>query len=248
MYRSIRILLALGLLAIAGAGVAAGADKPATAWLRADIVLDANGTLSSIAWPDQKAGGAVLTDHLEKIIRTWEFEPGRFDGAPAITKTRLNLEVSLEKSRQGDLQVAILHANTGVGFNSMPPPRYPFPAAQRGYSAELRIRLAIDEQGKVASASVIGYQGESLDKWIRKAFEDAGMTAVQSWTFQPEQVAGKPLASQADVPILFCMESTWCKKQEAARRATDSSSASADQAIALDSAVKIRRWSGTADI
>lgn len=241
MNPSIRLSLATGLLALAGTISAATADEPIQAWLRANITLDASGELTSIEWPDQKARGKVLTDHLEKLVRTWEFEPGKVDGVPAITKTRLNLKIEVEKNPQGGMEVAILQANTGMGSNSMAPPAYPITPAKRGYSAELRLRLDIDENGKVASARVVEYQGDSQDKWIRADFEKAGMKAIQSWIFEPEHVAGQPLSSTINVPVRFCIEAKgWCEKQETARRAAGQAM-SMDEAVALDSAVKIRK-------
>lgn len=241
MNSSIRFSLATGLLLLVGT-ISAAAEEPVEAWLRADIALDAEGKLTSIEWPDQKAKGKVLTDHLEKIIRTWEFEPGKREGTQAITKTRLSLNIELEKNTQGGMEVTILHAHTGVGSNSLPPPRYPRTPAMRGYSAELRLRLDIDEQGKVVSSRVVQYEGDSQDKWIRADFENASQTAVQSWTFVPEQVAGQPLPSKVTMPILFCVETKgWCGKRATARRAAGQPALSTDEAVALDSAVKIRK-------
>lgn len=240
----IRLSLAMGLLALGGAAcaAAAAADEPMQAWLRASITLDATGELTSVEWPDQKARGKVLTEHLEKIIRTWEFEPGKLDGVPAITKTRLNLNIEVEKNPQGGMEVAILQAHTGVGFNSMPAPGYPTTPAMRGYSAELRLQLDVDQQGKVVSARVLQYEGDSQNKWIRQDFEKASLKAVQSWSFEPEQVAGKPLVSRVSAPILFCMGgSLWCEKRNEARHAAGQPAMSMDEAVALDSAVKIRK-------
>lgn len=242
MNLSIRLSLASGLLSLAAAVSTVRADEPIQAWLRANITLDASGKLTSIEWPDQKARGKVLTDHLDKIIRTWEFEPGKREGVPAITRTRLNLNIEVENNPQGGMEVAILQAHTGVGSDSLPPPRYPRTPAMRGYSAELRLQLDIDEQGKVVSSRVVQYEGDSQDKWIRADFENASQAAVQSWTFVPEQVAGQPLPSKVTMPILFCLETKgWCGKREAARRAAGQPALSMDEAVALDSAVKIRK-------
>ena len=242
MNPSIRLSLATGVLMLAGTvSATTAAEEPIQAWLRANITLDAKGGLSSIEWPDQKAKGKVLTDHLEKLVRTWEFEPGKVDGISAITRTRLNLKVEMKKNLQGGMEVAILQANTGMGSNSMAPPAYPITPAQRGYSAELRLLLDIDEHGKVASARVVEYQSDSRDKWMRADFEKAGMKAIQSWAFEPEQVAGRPLSSTINVPVRFCIEvKGWCEKQETARRAAGQAM-SMDEAVALDSAVKIRK-------
>lgn len=239
---SIGLSLATGLLALTGVVSAAAAEEPMQAWLRASITLDATGELTSIEWPDQRAKGKVLTDHLERIIRTWEFEPGKLEGVPAITKTRLNLKIDVEKNPQGGMEVAILQAYTGVGFNSMPAPSYPTTPAMRGYSAELRLQLDVDQQGKVVSARVLQYQGDSQNKWIRQDFEKASLKAVQSWSFEPEQVAGKSLVSRVSAPVLFCMGgSLWCEKRKVARRAAGQPPLSMDEAVALDSAVKIRK-------
>jgi hypothetical protein len=89
---------------------------------------------------------------------------------------------------------------------------------------------------------VLQYEGDSQNKWIRQDFEKASLKAAQSWSFEPEQVAGKPLVSRVSAPVLFCMGgSLWCEKRKEARHAAGQPAVSMDEAVALDSAVKIRK-------
>lgn len=229
---------------VACTGMVHGADRdtqPMEIWLRARITLDDSGRMTAIEWLGTGKNAKPLTDRLEQEVRTWEFEPGKVGGNPALTETGLILRVTARERADGGLSLAIKDAHTGVASDSMPAPAYPTTQAMRGYSAALRLRLEIDETGKVASATVLEYAGDSKEKWSRSEFEGASLKAAKSWRFKPEQVAGKALRSQVNVPVSFCGEVRgWCADRDRQRRAEGQQVLPSNTAIALDSAVKIK--------
>ena len=233
-------------------GVAHGAERnagPLEAWLRARITLDDSGRMTSIEWLGDRKNPNLLTDRLEQEVRTWEFEPGKVDGSPALTTTGLVLHVAAKELADGGLALTVNKAYTGVNIESMRAPAYPITQAKRGYSAALSLRLEIDEAGKVVSAAVLEYEGDSREKWSRSEFEAASLEAAKSWRFIPEQVAGKMLRSEVDVPVSFCLgERDWCADREQKRRAAGQQVLPSNMAIALDSAVKIKTNFATKEI
>ena len=122
----IAVALFGSLLASAGNVHAAETDKNTrTAWLRAGIVLDATGKLTSIEWLGTKTNDRLVTAPLEAVIRDWEFEPGKVDGVPAVTETGLLLHVGLGKTAEGGVTLSIDDALTGAISVRQDPPAYP---------------------------------------------------------------------------------------------------------------------------
>ena len=233
------------LLAGAGNGHAAETDRNTRkAWLRAGIVLDATGKLTSIEWLGTKPNDRLVTAPLEAVIRDWEFEPGKVDGVPAVTETGLLLHVELRKTAEGGITLNIDDARTGAISQSQAPPKYPIDQAKRGAQAHVVMRIETDEAGNFASASVIEYEG-SMAAWIsRKDFESAALKAVKSWTYRTEQVGGTGVRATLRVPISFCIDS-WCERKLAE---DDKANSPSGVAVAIDSLVKIKTRTSRVEI
>ena len=251
MRNSIQILTMACVFLLVAMMPAGAREAPgeASAWLRARIALDANGKLEAIQWLDAKAGDRMITSRLEEVVRGWEFEPGSVNGVPVATETGLIMHVTVKPNPQGGMAVSIGRANTGAISQLQAPPRYPIDAARQGSQAMLKLLLDTDENGKVVSAKVSDYVGNSKSKFARKDFEAAAMEAAKSWTFHTEQVAGKGQPASMRVPISFCM-SDWCARKEAelSAKATLATEAPTGMAVALDSAVKIKTRTTQVDI
>ena len=235
----IPVVLAACLLAVSSVGHCASMDKDVgQAWLRASIVLDATGKLTSIEWLDAKPNDRLVTKPLEAVVRGWDFEPGRRDGVPVVTRTGLSLHVKVEKAADGGLALNIEEASTGIINQMLSPPAYPLDQAKRGASAYVLLSLETDENGKVATASVTGYESSSTSSTSREDFEAAARKAAYSWTYLPENVGGTRLRAKVDVPITFCIDS-WCSKRERRLAASGKPVVPSGTSLALDSAVKI---------
>ena len=239
MNKTITTLLAACLLAVSTAGYGATDDKNVgQAWLRASIELDATGKLTSIEWVDSKPNDRLVTKPLEALVREWEFEPGKLDGVPAITRTGLQLHVKIEKTADGGLALNIGDARTGMISRPLSSLAYPSSPGRMGASAEVRLSLEIDEEGKVATAKVAGYEGSSASSGLRKDFEAAALKAAKSWSYIPENVGGTGMRGKVEVPVIFCMGS-WCSERERRLAASGQPVVPSGTSLALDSAVRI---------
>lgn len=225
------------LLPMYGIGHAAEADKDTRqAWLRASIVLDARGKLTSLEWIGTKPNDRLVTGPLEAVVRDWEFEPGLLDGIPAVTETGLLLHVKLSKTAEGGIALDIDQARTGAISRSQAPPKYPIDQARRGAQAHLMMRIETDESGNFASASVVEYEGSTGASTSRKDFESAALKAVGSWAYRTEQVGGAGVRATLRVPISFCIDS-WCERTLAK---DDRAGSPAGVAVATDSVARIK--------
>lgn len=237
------------LLASAGNGHAAETDKNTRkAWLRAGIVLDATGKLTSIEWLGTKPNDRLVTAPLEAMIRDWEFEPGKVDGAPAVTQTGLLLHVELRTTVEGGISLNIDDARTGAFSVRQDPPPYPRDQAIRGAQAHVLVTVQTDATGQVTSAMMGEYEGSIPGANSRKDFEAAALKAVKSWTYRTEQVGGNGLAATMRVPISFCITEQWCgSKKVKADKAPENASPSG-MAMATDSVVRIKTRTSQAEI
>jgi periplasmic protein TonB len=74
--------------------------------------------------------------------------------------------------------------------------RYPEDAYAQGLGGEVRIRLLIDETGKVDEAKVVGAQP-------RRVFDDAALAAASQLRFSPALRQGQAVKSQKTIAIVF---------------------------------------------
>lgn len=233
------------LLAMSGTGHATEAGKDTRqAWLRARIVLDATGKLTSLEWIGTKPNDRLVTASLEAVIRDWEFEAGMLDGIPAVTETGLLLHVKLSKTAEGGIALDIDQAHTGAISQSQAPPKYPIDQVKSGAQALVVVRIETDEAGNFASASVIEYEGSTGAWTSRKDFESAALKAVKSWTYRTEKVGGAGVRATLRVPISFCFDS-WCERK---RAEDDKASSPSGVAVATDSLVKIKTRTSRVEI
>ena len=237
------------LLAGAGNGHAAETDSNTRkAWLRAGIVLDATGKLTSIEWIGTKPNDRLVTAPLEAVVRDWEFEPGKVDGVPVATGTGLLLHVELRKTAEGGIALNIDDARTGAFSVKQDPPAYPRSQAMRGAQARVTVNIQTDGMGQISTATIGKYEGSVAGTASRKEFETAALNAVKSWTYRTEQVGGNGLAATMRVPISFCMADQWCRSKEVEDEKTPAAASPSGMAMATDSVVRIKARTSQAEI
>lgn len=123
------------------------------------------------------------------------------------TKEKVNPspDSSLEEERQPN-QIEVPLDLTRSNFSdekivppkiiSMLQPTYPQNLRKRGIEGQLRLKILIDQKGKVAQVEVhtsSGYQD----------FDQAAAEAVYQWQFKPAQIEGKERSSWVLIPITF---------------------------------------------
>jgi protein TonB len=77
---------------------------------------------------------------------------------------------------------------------------YPAAARRRQIEGSVRVRVLIDERGRVANASVLAVDGD-------ESFRDAVLAAAPSWRFSPAMHEGKPAKVYATKTVRFALGS-----------------------------------------
>ena len=232
---TLRPFLLLALFAIAPA--AASRELPKLdAWLRANVTIDATGHITALAWQGEPTKlEQFLIGRVEPIVKGWEFVPGKLDGEPAETRTRVWIRIGGEALADGSLALHFKDASTGPVGTTMPPPGYPKGESHAGREAVVTLTIAVGADG---SATLLESTVESTSGRKGEArFVAAAEGAVAQWRFEPETVGGKPVATRLVVPVAFCIPeiSDWC-----AQRRERKDAAPDNQPVALDRTVELK--------
>jgi len=86
--------------------------------------------------------------------------------------------------------------NARPNHSHNPAPPYPAYARQRGWEGIVKIRVHIDERGRVQDAVVVKTSGYDI-------LDRAALKTVRQWLFHPAKIGSTPIASTAIVPIRF---------------------------------------------
>ncbi|MBA4136992.1 MAG: hypothetical protein C0518_06720 [Opitutus sp.] len=78
------------------------------------------------------------------------------------------------------------------------PPAYPPKLRAEGISGVVVVVLVIDESGRVIAAEA--------SKASNEGFRDPAVKAVRDWTFEPAQVASKPVRARVSIPLQFSLD------------------------------------------
>lgn len=79
------------------------------------------------------------------------------------------------------------------------PPRYPPSSRRAREQGEVRMKVEIDELGRIESVSIVESSGSPR-------LDDAARTAIQSWRCQPAERGGKPVRAVALQTMAFVLE------------------------------------------
>lgn len=183
--------------------------KTLTFYVNYEITLASDGSIEKLLLRDKKLS-PLITDFLEKSIRSWKFTPGSIEGVPQRTESALWLNVEAMPREDGNYDLQIFDANTGLlGASVLTPPRYPKNELIRGQEAVLRLLVSYDEHGAVTKVERTAKLSAREEK-LMKPFELASFSAAKKWRFNPEKIGGRGIAGTGIVPIKFCMQETNC--------------------------------------
>ena len=177
-----------------------GAKEPTSAIVDVTwkVSLGADGHVTALATTDTRV--PKLHKQLATEIRSWRFSPGKVNGQPAMTETRLQmaLRVSLVQDR---FEVRIVSAQTGGNYRKMRAPIYPAVAAMMRRQGLVLLKVRYDESGAVVQVKPSADAPEPDRQLL-----DVAISSVKQWTFEPEVVGGHPLAAAALVPVCFQLQ------------------------------------------
>lgn len=79
------------------------------------------------------------------------------------------------------------------------PPRYPVSSRRQREQGEVRMRVEIDELGRIASVSIVQSSGSPR-------LDDAARDAIRTWRCQPAQRDGRPVPAVALQTMAFVLD------------------------------------------
>ena len=150
------------------------------------VSLDAAGVPQKVSL--EPPASDKLLPLVETALKQWHFDPARKGGQPVA----------------GDFRVAFhfFSAMAPVPAKATPPrvasrqaPVYPYSQRRRGFTGTVEIAFVVDSRGRVQDAEVL--------RSNNPAFNDAAVTAVRAWRFDPGMVDGRPVNTRMTVPIIF---------------------------------------------
>jgi TonB family protein len=188
-----------GALAASGAAAASAESSPVFVDMTWSLGVDAGGRITRLATDDKQL--PTLHGPLEKDIRSWKISPGKVDGVPAATESKLHLLLRLDPQTDGNYHVNLAGASTGGGYGRQSAPKYPENAAAGRRQGLVVLKVDYDEAGKVKDVGP--YAGAPQ---VDTAFVRSAINAVRQWTFEPEIVGGHPRRGSALVPVCFRMD------------------------------------------
>lgn len=82
---------------------------------------------------------------------------------------------------------------------SRKPPVYPGEARRKEIEGAVRVRIVVDERGRVESAQIVWAKPEGV-------FEKNALACAKEWRFQPPRKNGKPVKARAESTLRFNLE------------------------------------------
>ncbi len=95
--------------------------------------------------------------------------------------------------------VATQYLANGPRAVDYPPPAYPMSAAKAGRSGDFKVTLQVGADGKPTLEAIRDASGAT----VRSDFRQSIAEWVPRLRYEPEQLAGKPVATRVEVPLSF---------------------------------------------
>ena len=203
---SIRTYLVLSVVSVFSIPLHAKTPDSFDAQLQWTLGLDADGKVTSLSPTDARFLPA-MRKQVEPVVRTWHFTPGKVDGQPAPTETTLRVGVALESTNASQYHGRITFATTGSTYLHVVKPKYPQSAQHSRHEGAIMLLVEYDADGLVTSVRDVPDMGTAK---VEPVLIDAAIEAVKHWTFRPETVAGRGVASSALAPICFKLRGDSC--------------------------------------
>lgn len=135
----------------------------------------------------------VLQDYLRRRIAPWRFEPVLKDGKGVASTTSLALRLRPAADGKG-VEIASVHA--GPTQLTVKEPYYFDNHVHAGYQGSVTIRCKVNVKRRCVEASL----GETT---AHAALAENLLLALRKWSFEPDEVEGKPVETWIDLSLCF---------------------------------------------
>jgi hypothetical protein len=210
--RSCVALVALAFAAPAASLPEAAAVPPQTIVLK--VGVDAGGRVQTTASLDPAAAPALL-QAAEAYARKLVFTPARKGGSAVPSETYLSLVLAMEPAGEGKYALKLRRAVNGPGVASLGKLDPPKNLGRRA-GATIVVAVDVDAQGKPDMDSFKAEKVELREpsSFAEARYLDAIRQSVRHSRFDPDKVAGVPVASRVSLPYRFGMGGAKAKPGE----------------------------------
>lgn len=217
---------ALVLLLFAGSASAEGKTDPVLFPATARIALDAEGVPQDVQANPKLP--VPVREAIERRVKQWRFEPALVDGVARPGVTHVRLQACAIPQADGSLRVGMDYQGNGPGYadDALRLPRLPYPPAamQSGAQANIDLDVRVGEDGRATLQSMKARRGSAKD------FKPVLEAWVAALRYVPEEVDGRPIATQVRIPVQFYfIERSRRQEHQAAAARTPECTAAAGQ-------------------
>ena len=252
MKRGMWLLLGLGFMA-----PAAGADdasKPGVVAFNASVrvEVDASGKPVKVEAPADLPES--IRSFIEKRVASWQYQPAKQGGVPVGATTYVKVGACAIPATEG-YRLGLDFKGNGPAIVDpgpwfMRPPPYPRELQRAGAQGTFQVTYAIQADGTTKLVSIEPIEANT-GKRDARAFKQTIASWIEGQRYLPEQVGGKPVATEMSFPVSFTLSSgkgprtnDAYRKELEARAMTSNeciaaSGPSGPLPIALDSPVKV---------
>lgn len=217
--RTVCILAATAVLAVAPAFAQGAGDARVVAFnASVRVEVDAAGNPVKVEAPADLP--AAIRGFIEKRVASWQYEPAKQGGVPASAVTFVRVGACAIPVAEGYRMGLDFKGNGPAIVNAgpwfMPPPRYPHEMQRMAVEGEFKVSYAIQADGTTRIASIEPMAGTGSRHL--KAFRGALTSWIEGLRYQPEQVDGRPVATDMTFPVSFTLSTHGGPRSNAAYR------------------------------
>lgn len=187
------LFLAASAFAATFPALASDAEWSGHKWATVDV--DDSGRIVAIELDSSLSPAFAAA--LRHEIATWAFEPARIDGAAVASRTHLGLHLQARERADGRAGVELVSVGNGPRLVDKKRMRYPSEALRRSIHGTVILTLTVAPDGSVAEIVA--------DDEAHPVLRRAALRSGRDWRFEPEQVAGQPVATRIRAPVVFCL-------------------------------------------
>lgn len=130
--------------------------------------------------------------------RVADVRPGPSLPRPIASTSPVAIQVPVLGPDRGTMP-AFAPPDRGVAYERVREPRYPASARIRGVEGETVLRVLVAADGQVRSVAIATSSGH-------RELDQAAVSAVRTWRFQPAIEQGKTVAAWVQVPVVFRLD------------------------------------------
>lgn len=242
------LLVSLSLCAMP---VLAGAVEPAAKAVafqaNVRVEVDASGKPVKVEAPADLP--EAIRSYIEKRVASWQYQPAKQDGVAVPAMTYVQVVACAVPTKTGEYHLAADFDGNGprnAGDARILPPNYPQLDEMRGYEAEFVLILDLATDGRASLAEI--EKAEVSKHGRAKEFVQELRRWAKTLKFDPEQIAGRPVAGQIRMPVEFVLSdrSDWNAQRDEVRAKINASrecqmaqGESAMRPVVIDSVIKV---------